>query len=80
MTEKEYEEFKNHIKHNLPILSLRDQKILTMRFGLNGSNEQTLEDVALFFNVTRERIRQIEKKALKELKNKKRTIYGGNAS
>ncbi len=49
----------------------REKEILIMRFGLNGHKEMTLEKVGEIFNVTRERIRQIEYKALKKLQKSK---------
>lgn len=52
------------------VLSEREQKILTMRFGLDGSSPQTLEETGHFFSVTRDRIRQIEKRALEKLRNR----------
>ncbi len=51
----------------LKSLTDREIKVLEMRFGLNGSKEHTLEEVGQYFKVTRERIRQIELKALKKL-------------
>jgi RNA polymerase primary sigma factor len=50
-------------------LSFREQRILQMRFGLNGFDQYTLDEVGKIFNVTRERIRQIEGKTLKKLSN-----------
>jgi RNA polymerase primary sigma factor len=47
----------------------REQKVLRMRFGLEDGIPHTLEEVGEVFGVTRERIRQIEMKALKKLKN-----------
>ena len=49
-------------------LSESEQKILTLRFGLNDNEPQTLETIGLQFGVTRERIRQIEAKALEKLR------------
>ncbi|MGB3863888.1 MAG: sigma factor-like helix-turn-helix DNA-binding protein, partial [Candidatus Aminicenantaceae bacterium] len=46
----------------------REALILKMRFGLGDGNEHTLEEVGQQFNVTRERIRQIEEKALRKLR------------
>lgn len=46
----------------------RDRKVLCMRFGFNMSGDFTLEDVGKQFDITRERIRQIEDKALKKLR------------
>lgn len=60
---------KNDIKKILSLLSPREQKILRMRFGLDTGRTHTLEEVGKEFGVTRERIRQIEAKALLKLKN-----------
>jgi RNA polymerase primary sigma factor len=51
-------------------LSPREQTILQLRFGLNGDDEKTLEEVGQQFGVTRERIRQIQDEALKKLKKR----------
>ncbi len=51
----------------------REQEVLKMRFGLEDGYSLTLEEVGLYFNVTRERIRQIEAKALRRLRNPKRS-------
>jgi RNA polymerase primary sigma factor len=59
---------KEHIKGVLHYLSPREQKILRMRFGLDDGRSHTLEEVGQEFGVTRERIRQIEAKALFRLK------------
>jgi RNA polymerase primary sigma factor len=48
----------------LDTLTEREQVVLTKRFGLDGSEPMTLEEVGREMNVTRERIRQIEKKAI----------------
>jgi RNA polymerase primary sigma factor len=53
-------------------LSPREERILRMRFGIGAENEHTLEEVGRTFNVTRERIRQIEAKALKKLQQSRR--------
>ena len=50
-------------------LSPREQLIIVMRFGLDGNEPKTLEAIGEHFNVTRERIRQVEAKALKKLKS-----------
>jgi RNA polymerase primary sigma factor len=50
-------------------LSPREQRILRMRFGIGGTSDHTLEEVGKVFGVTRERIRQIEAKALAKLRN-----------
>jgi RNA polymerase primary sigma factor len=51
----------------------RESKIIMMRFGLGDGNEYTLEEVGQQFKVTRERIRQIEEKALRKLRQSSRT-------
>ena len=56
----------------LSTLNKREEKILRMRFGIGEKQDYTLEEVGQDFNVTRERIRQIEEKALKKLKHSKR--------
>ena len=50
-------------------LSERERKVLIMRFGLEDGVTRTLEDVGREFNVTRERVRQIEAKALRKLRH-----------
>jgi RNA polymerase primary sigma factor len=56
----------------LSTLNKREEKILRMRFGIGEKQDYTLEEVGQDFNVTRERIRQIEEKALKKLKHSRR--------
>jgi RNA polymerase primary sigma factor len=57
----------------LGTLPPREQEVLKMRFGLEDGYSLTLEEVGLYFNVTRERIRQIEAKALRRLRHPKRS-------
>jgi RNA polymerase primary sigma factor len=57
----------------LSTLPSREQEVLKMRFGLDDGYSLTLEEVGLYFNVTRERIRQIEAKALRRLRHPKRS-------
>ncbi len=57
----------------LRTLPKREQEVLKMRFGLDDGYSLTLEEVGLYFNVTRERIRQIEAKALRRLRHPKRS-------
>ncbi len=65
------EESDNEIMREvLRTLSPREQTILQLRFGLNGANEKTLEEVGQQFGVTRERIRQIQDEALKKLRKR----------
>ena len=54
-------------------LNEREAQVLIMRFGLDDNKPKTLEDVGKHFNVTRERIRQIEFKALRKLKHPSRS-------
>lgn len=60
---------KTHVKEIIDFLTPREQKILEMRFGLNDGVAHTLEEVGQEFGVTRERIRQIEAKALEKMQN-----------
>lgn len=64
---------KDKIQEFLGTLSPREQKILKMRFGLEDGRTHTLEEVGAEFGVTRERIRQIEAKALAKLKKAERS-------
>ena len=57
----------------LNTLTPREKKVLTLRFGLEDGRQRTLEEVGQEFNVTRERIRQIEAKALRKLRNPNRS-------
>jgi RNA polymerase primary sigma factor len=63
-----YQLLKEHVNTVLSLLSPREQKILRMRFGLEDGRSHTLEEVGQEFGVTRERIRQIEAKALTKLR------------
>lgn len=62
---------KEHVKDMLGALTEREQKILKLRFGLEDGKSHTLEEVGQEFSVTRERIRQIEAKALAKLRKHK---------
>ena len=53
----------------LATLTERERKVLSLRFGLEDGHAKTLEEVGKEFNVTRERIRQIEAKALRKLRH-----------
>ncbi len=57
------------LKEIIDCLPVREQRVLKMRFGLEDGYVHTLEEVGYLFQVTRERIRQIESKALRKLKN-----------
>ena len=63
---------KDEINNVLQGLTEREEKVLRLRFGLLDGRTRTLEEVGKEFNVTRERIRQIEAKALRKLKNPNR--------
>ena len=57
----------------LKTLTAREEKVLRLRYGLDDGHTRTLEEVGHVFNVTRERIRQIEAKAIKKLKSPAKT-------
>ncbi len=63
---------KEQIEGVLSTLPAREQKVLRMRFGLDDGYSHTLEEVGYIFKVTRERIRQIEAKALRRLRHPSR--------
>ena len=64
---------KEQLEEVLVTLPEREQKVLTLRFGLEDGRARTLEEVGKEFNVTRERIRQIEAKALRKLRHPSRS-------
>lgn len=64
---------KEQLEEVLSTLTEREQKVLTLRFGLEDGRARTLEEVGKEFNVTRERIRQIEAKALRKLRHPSRS-------
>ena len=64
---------KEQLKEVLETLTEREQKVLRLRFGLDDGRARTLEEVGKEFNVTRERIRQIEAKALRKLRHPSRS-------
>ena len=64
------EYLKNQLHEILDSLQDRERRVLALRFGLEDGVSRTLEEVGKAFGVTRERIRQIEAKALKKLKEK----------
>ena len=63
---------KEQINQVLSTLTDREEKVLRLRFGLEDGRSRTLEEVGQMFNVTRERIRQIEAKALRKLRHPSR--------
>ena len=64
---------KEQLEEAMSALTEREKEVLKMRFGLNEAQPLTLEQVGKYFNVTRERIRQIEAKALRKLKHPSRS-------
>ena len=81
----ETEQLKSVIVESLETLTPREQKVLRMRFGIGLGTDHTLEEIGNQFDVTRERIRQIEAKALQKLRSslktaKLRGFYDGKIS
>ena len=64
---------KEQIEEVLDTLNEREQRVLRLRFGLDDGKARTLEEVGREFGVTRERIRQIEAKALRKLRHPQRS-------
>lgn len=60
-------ELNQSIRHSLSLLSAKEEEVLRMRFGIDRDDTVTLDDIGKKFKLTRERIRQIEKKALRKL-------------
>ena len=67
------EMLREQVQHALTALSERERQVLELRFGLVDGKDHTLEEVSRYFNVTRERIRQIEAKALRKLRHPTRS-------
>jgi RNA polymerase primary sigma factor len=67
------EMLRTQVRSALNLLSDREREVLELRFGLRDGKDHTLEEVSAFFNVTRERIRQIEAKALRKLRHPSRS-------
>ncbi len=64
-----YESLKNRIAEVLDALDYREREIIRLRFGLADGYSYTLEEVGKIFSVTRERVRQIETKAVRSLQH-----------
>jgi RNA polymerase primary sigma factor len=64
---------KEQVRSALSVLTDREREVLEMRFGLKDGQDHTLEEVGQHFRVTRERIRQIEAKALRKLRHPTRS-------
>ena len=80
----EREQLRNTLNEALETLAPREAKVLKMRFGIGLGTDHTLEEIGNQFDVTRERIRQIEAKALQKLRNslktaKLRSFYEGKS-
>jgi RNA polymerase primary sigma factor len=69
------EMLREQVQSALAALSERERQVLELRFGLVDGRDHTLEEVSRYFNVTRERIRQIEAKALRKLRHPTRSKY-----
>lgn len=70
-----YEDMKKTIGHILNTLKERESAVLRRRFGFIDGRERTLEEIGKEFGITRERVRQIEVKALRKLRHPSRSIY-----
>jgi RNA polymerase primary sigma factor len=66
---------KEQVQAALSVLTERERQVLEMRFGLRDGKDYTLEEVGRYFRVTRERIRQIEAKALRKLRHPTRSRH-----
>jgi RNA polymerase primary sigma factor len=64
---------REQVRNALEFLGDRERQVLEMRFGLKDGKDHTLEEVGKQFGVTRERIRQIEAKALRKLRHPSRS-------
>lgn len=69
----EISELKHLITQTLESLTAKQRKVIEMRFALNGEDQNTYEEIGRHFGVTRERIRQVEAKALRRLRHPKRS-------
>jgi RNA polymerase primary sigma factor len=69
------EMLREQVKNALAVLTERERQVLELRFGLIDGKDHTLEEVGQYFNVTRERIRQIESKALRKLRHPTRSRH-----
>lgn len=72
IAEAERIELSEHIQRILKTLSPKEEKVIKMRFGIGEDRDHTLEEVGRYLSITRERVRQIETKALRKLKHPSR--------
>ena len=63
------EQTANKVREVLLTLDEREQEVMALRYGLGGTHPKTLDEIGKIFGVTKERIRQIENKALRKLRN-----------
>ena len=68
----EVKELKEELSQALKMLTERQQRVLTLRFGLDGYTPLSLKEIGLMFGVTMERIRQIEAKAMRKMRFRSR--------
>ena len=73
MDEAAKEMLRVQVRQSLTSLSERERQVLELRFGLIDGQDHTLEEVSQYFNITRERVRQIEAKALRKLRHPSRS-------
>ncbi|MEN2985466.1 MAG: sigma-70 family RNA polymerase sigma factor, partial [Thermodesulfovibrionaceae bacterium] len=72
LAEAERAELSEHIQRILKTLTPKEEKVIKMRFGIGEDRDHTLEEVGRYLSITRERVRQIETKALRKLKHPSR--------
>ncbi len=72
ISEAERIELSEHIQRVLKTLTPKEEKVIKMRFGIGEDRDHTLEEVGRYLSITRERVRQIETKALRKLKHPSR--------
>lgn len=72
--------FREQIRKAFHLLTTREQKVLILRFGLNDGILRTLEEVGREFGVTRDRIRQIEARALEKIRHYKQKEKTGSTN
>lgn len=72
LAEAERRELSEHIQRILKTLTPKEEKVIKMRFGIGEDRDHTLEEVGRYLSITRERVRQIETKALRKLKHPSR--------
>ena len=72
-TERLYESLRKEIDRAISTLTQREQDVVRLYFGLNGSHPMTLEEIGEKFDLTRERVRQIKEKAIRRLKHTSRS-------